>query len=58
MDSVPLLEKLNLLVLASNDRAISFYKKFGFVEEGRKIREVKIRDGHYDDNILMSLDLN
>ena len=53
-ESMPRLEKINLLVLASNERAISLYRKFGFVEEGRKRREVMLREGVYDDNVLMA----
>lgn len=53
-ESVPQLEKINLLVLASNARAIALYRKFGFVEEGRKRREVKLREGFYEDNVLMA----
>jgi RimJ/RimL family protein N-acetyltransferase len=51
----PDIEKINLLVRSSNERAIALYKKFGFVEEGRKRREVKLSDGTYEDNILMAL---
>lgn len=47
-------EKVNLRVLASNSRAIALYKKYGFKEEGRCIREVKYENGTYCDEILMS----
>lgn len=49
----PTLEKLCLEVLASNTNAISLYKKFGFIEEGRQIKQVKKSVGEYDDIILM-----
>lgn len=48
-----LFEKIGLGVLANNIGAIRLYKKLGFVEEGRKIREIKIGPGSYVDSILM-----
>lgn len=48
-----LVEKVSLAVLATNQRAIFVYKKLGFIEEGRRIREVKIGPGKYVDDILM-----
>ena len=33
--------------------AIALYRKNGFVEEGRRIQEVKMADGRYVDDILM-----
>lgn len=49
----PVIEKLALGVWAANEPAIRLYEKMGFVEEGRKVREVKYADGSYDDCILM-----
>ncbi|WP_285769464.1 GNAT family N-acetyltransferase [Peribacillus sp. SI8-4] len=49
----PLIEKVSLGVFSTNHRAISLYKKMGFVEEGRKIREYKLNDHDYLDDILM-----
>lgn len=49
----PLLEKVSLGVLSTNQRAIELYKNMGFVEEGRKIKEVKFNDDLYVDDILM-----
>ena len=49
----PLIEKLALGVWADNAPAIALYEKMGFIEEGRKVREVKYADGSYDDCILM-----
>ncbi len=49
----PFIEKVSLGVLATNHRAIALYKKLGFVEEGRKIKEVKLYDNEYIDDILM-----
>lgn len=49
----PAIEKLSLCVYTANTPAIALYEKMGFVEEGRKIREVKFADGSYDDCICM-----
>lgn len=50
----PLLEKLCLAVLADNAPAMALYRKFGFVEEGRRKREIRRGDGDYVDDILMA----
>jgi RimJ/RimL family protein N-acetyltransferase len=47
------IEKLRLAVLATNARAMGLYKKLGFVEEGRRPKEVKLAPGQYVDDILM-----
>jgi len=49
----PLIEKVSLGVLSTNERAITLYKSVGFLEEGRKVREVKFNDTLYVDDILM-----
>ncbi|MED3689910.1 N-acetyltransferase [Peribacillus butanolivorans] len=49
----PLIEKVSLGVLSTNQRAIALYKSVGFVEEGRKIKEVKFSEDLYVDDILM-----
>ncbi|MBA9028348.1 ribosomal protein S18 acetylase RimI-like enzyme [Peribacillus huizhouensis] len=49
----PLIEKISLGVLSTNQRAIGLYKSMGFVEEGRKIKEVKFKEDLYVDDILM-----
>lgn len=49
----PLIEKLSLGVFSTNHKAISLYKSMGFVEEGRKIKEFKLNDKEYIDDILM-----
>jgi RimJ/RimL family protein N-acetyltransferase len=49
----PLIEKVCLGVFSTNKRAISLYKSMGFVEEGRKNKEIKISENEYADDILM-----
>lgn len=46
--------RIELEVFAANARAIALYKKFGFVEEGRK-RQARCLDGVYEDSICMAL---
>ena len=46
--------RIELEVFATNARAIALYKKFGFVEEGRK-RQARCLDGIYEDSICMAL---
>ncbi|MHC4464030.1 MAG: GNAT family N-acetyltransferase [Planctomycetota bacterium] len=50
----PIVEKLCLIVFATNEPAIRLYKKMGFLEEGRRLRHVTIADGEYVDAILMA----
>ncbi len=45
--------KLSLNVFAHNTRAIALYRKFGFVEEGRREREYHFADGSWRDDVLM-----
>lgn len=48
------LEKICLEVYSHNTAGIALYKKFGFVQEGIKRKEVKM-DGKYFDNVVMGL---
>lgn len=48
-----LIEKIGLEVFANNQRAIHLYTKLGFLEEGRRLNQVKIDDQEYIDLILM-----
>jgi RimJ/RimL family protein N-acetyltransferase len=48
------IEKINLRVLGTNERAIALYKKFGFAEEGTAKREIKWNDGTYSDELIMA----
>ncbi|MBQ4815581.1 GNAT family N-acetyltransferase [Bacillus pumilus] len=49
----PSIEKVSLAVFSTNQKAISLYKKMGFREEGRKIKEFKISEHEYWDDVLM-----
>jgi|SRR6478672_2538370 len=49
----PVLEKLGLFVLSSNQRAIKFYEKYGFVVEGKYSRDMKFSENKYVDTIAM-----
>lgn len=49
----PLLEKVSLGVFSTNHHAIALYKHMGFVEEGRKVKEIKLSEYEYADDILM-----
>jgi ribosomal protein S18 acetylase RimI-like enzyme len=46
------IEKVELQVYASNRPARALYRKFGFKQEGRRVRARKL-DSKYDDVILM-----
>ena len=46
------IEKISLGVLSTNHRAIALYKSMGFIEEGRKIKEIKFSEDSYADDIL------
>ena len=47
-------EKIELLVRATNERAIRLYAKLGFVEEGRLKRRVRLADGGFIDDVTMA----
>jgi ribosomal protein S18 acetylase RimI-like enzyme len=49
------LHKLSLCVFAHNDAAIALYRKFGFVEEGRRVRHYRRQSGEIWDGIDMGL---
>jgi len=50
----PIIEKVYLEVFAKNTAAIALYKKMGFIEEGCKVKGVKIDQQTYDDILLMA----
>ena len=49
----PVIEKVSLRTFSTNSRAIELYRKLGFVEEGRKVKELKFGDDEYVDDVLM-----
>ena len=49
------LHKLSLDVFAHNERAIALYRKFGFVEEGRRVKHYRRRSGELWDALEMGL---
>jgi RimJ/RimL family protein N-acetyltransferase len=49
------LHKLCLSVFAHNDAGIALYRKFGFVEEGRRIKQFRRSSGELWDAIEMGL---
>jgi RimJ/RimL family protein N-acetyltransferase len=49
----PIIEKISLGTFSTNTRAIELYKKLGFVEEGRKVKEFKFSENEYVDDVLM-----
>jgi ribosomal protein S18 acetylase RimI-like enzyme len=48
------IERVELEVFASNERAIALYRALGFVTEGIKRRARKL-DGQYEDTVFMAL---
>ena len=53
--SNPRIEKIELQVRSMNEPAIALYRSFGFVEEGRKTRRLKIGPNEYLDDVYMAL---
>jgi RimJ/RimL family protein N-acetyltransferase len=51
------LHKLSLEVFAHNAGAIALYRKSGFVEEGRRVRQYRRASGELWDSIVMGLAL-
>ena len=49
------LHKLSLSVFAHNDAAIALYRKFGFVEEGRRVKHYRRASGELWDSLEMGL---
>lgn len=50
--------QLELDVVSENERAISLYRKFGFVEYGRNPRAFRTRDGRWQELVLMRLEID
>jgi putative acetyltransferase len=51
------LHKLSLEVFAHNTAAIALYRKAGFTEEGRRVRQYRRANGELWDSIVMGLAL-
>jgi ribosomal protein S18 acetylase RimI-like enzyme len=51
------LHKLSLGVFAHNAAAIALYRKFGFVEEGRHVKQYRRASGELWDSVDMGLPL-
>ena len=49
------LHKLSLGVFPTNDAAIGLYRKLGFVEEGRRVKHIRRRNGELWDLVEMGL---
>mgnify|MGYP003442513272 CR=1 FL=1 len=49
------LHKLSLEVFPHNHAAIALYRKFGFVEEGRRIKHYRRASGELWDSMVMGL---
>ncbi|MCA9568925.1 MAG: GNAT family N-acetyltransferase [Myxococcales bacterium] len=52
-ESAPGIEKIGLSVFADNERALALYRSLGFQEEGRRLREYRMDDGTYRDDVLL-----
>lgn len=50
--------QMELGVIADNERAISLYRSAGFTEYGRNPRGFRTRDGRWQEDILMRLELD
>ena len=51
------LHKLCLVVFAHNTAGIALYRKYGFVDEGRRVRQYRRASGELWDSIVMGLPL-
>lgn len=49
--------QLSLEVVSNNENAVSLYKKLGFEEYGRNPKALKLKNGKYQEFVLMQLDL-
>ena len=47
--------KLSLEVFPHNDTGIALYRRFGFVEEGRRVQQYRRASGELWDSIVMGL---
>lgn len=49
----PTIEKVSLGVFSTNKAALGLYRRMGFVEEGRRVREFRLAPGLYADDVMM-----
>jgi RimJ/RimL family protein N-acetyltransferase len=52
-EASPVIDKVCLDVFAINEPAIRLYKKLGFIEEGRRIRDIKRGTDDFVDTVMM-----
>ena len=52
-ESSSFIEKVCLEVFATNSAAIGLYKKLGFIEEGRRVKDIKRGPDDYVDTVMM-----
>ena len=45
--------KINLNVIATNEKAVALYERYGFELEGRLRHDKRLSDGKYYDTIMM-----
>lgn len=50
----PLIEKVSMHVLHTNERSLALCRKLGFVEEARLRKDVKLGPGEYADLVILS----
>jgi RimJ/RimL family protein N-acetyltransferase len=50
----PKVRKIELLVRATNERAVHLYSKLGFIEEGRFKKRICLPDGNFIDDLAMA----
>jgi len=51
----PDIERVCLWVFANNTPALALYRSLGFIEEGRRVREIRLAPGVYTDDLVMAL---
>jgi RimJ/RimL family protein N-acetyltransferase len=51
--SINNIEKINLTVVTSNERAKKLYEKLGFIVFGTEIHALKINDNYYDEDYMV-----
>ena len=51
----PDIERVCLWVFSNNEPALALYRSLGFVEEGRRVREIRLGPGKYCDDLVMAL---